>query len=57
MQHSITFLLGQIALTQPTQCWVIVLLEKQMKAQTRWDGISLLNAVVAMLVKCALNPK
>ena len=24
---------------------------------TRWDGVSLQNAVVAMLVKCALNSK
>jgi hypothetical protein len=58
MQHSITLLLGQIAFTQPGGVfWVIVLLEKQMIAQTRWDGVPLQNAVVAMLVKCALNFK
>ena len=28
-----------------------------MIAQTRWDDASLQNAVVAMLVKCALNSK
>ena len=44
MQHYITLLLGQIALTQHG-------------AQTRWDGVSLQNAVVAMLVKCALKNK
>ena len=34
--------------------------EKQMispLAQTRWDGVSLQNAVVAMLIKCTLNSK
>ena len=34
--------------------------EKQMIVQliqTRWDGVSLQNDVVAMLVKCALNSK
>ena len=50
MQHSITPLLDQIALTQPGGVfWVIV--------QTRWDGVSQQNAMVAMLVKCALNSK
>ena len=53
MQRSITLFLGQIALTQLGGVfWVIV-----PKAQTRWDGVSLQNAVVAMLVKCALNSK
>ncbi|XP_035619107.2 F-box/WD repeat-containing protein 4-like [Oncorhynchus keta] len=32
--------------------------EKQMIVPlTRWDGVSLANSVVAMLVKCVLNPK
>jgi hypothetical protein len=57
MQHSITLLLDQIALTQPGgvlgQCPV----EKRMVAQTRWNGVSLQNALVAMLVKCPLNSK
>ena len=62
MQLSITLLLGQIALTQPGgvlgQCPV----EKQMIVplsanQMGWDGVSLQNAVVALLVKCALNSK
>jgi hypothetical protein len=41
MHHSTTLLLGKIALTP----------------QTRWDGVSLQNVVVAMLVKFALNSK
>ena len=58
MQHSITLLLGQITLTQPGSVLCHCPVEKQhMIAQTRWDGVSLQNAVVAMLVKCALNSK
>ena len=61
MQHSITLLLGQIALTQPGGVLGHCPVEKQMtvplKTQTRWDGVSLQNAVVAMLVTCALNSK
>ena len=58
MQHSITLLLGQIALTQPGGVLGHCPVEKQMIGpQTRWDGISLQNSVVAMLVKCALNSK
>ena len=54
MQHSITLLLGQIARTQLKGVLGHCPVEK---AQTRWDGVSLQNAVVAMLVKCALNSK
>ena len=58
MQHSITLLLGQIALTQPegvlghcpVEKQIIVLLSAK---QMGW----LQNAVVAMVVKCALNSK
>jgi hypothetical protein len=53
MQQSITVLLGQIALTQSGG----VLGHCPVEKQTRWDGVSLQNAVVAMLVKCALNSK
>ena len=62
MQHSITLLLGQIALTQPGGVLgqVIVLLKN--KWYPIWfvlsgTGVSLQNAGVAMLVKCALNSK
>ena len=55
MQQSISLLLGQIALTQPGGVLGHCPVEKQMK--TRWNGVSLQNAVVAMLVKCALNSK
>ena len=56
MQHSITLLLGQIALTQlggvlghcPVEKQMIVLLSAN---QMGWR----IAAVVAMLVKCALN--
>ena len=54
MQYSITRI-GQILLTQPVvlgHCPV----EKQMIVPRR-DGVSLQNAVVDMLVKCALNSK
>ena len=60
MQHSITFRLGQIALTQPEGVLGHCPVEKQMIIllnATRWDGVSLQNAVVAILVKCALNSK
>ena len=57
MQHSITLLLGQIALTQPGGVLCHCPVEKQMIGQSRWDGVSLHNAVVAMMVKCALNSK
>ena len=53
MQHSITLLLGQIALTQPGGVLGHCPVEKQMG----WDGVLLQNAVVGMLVKCALNSK
>ena len=57
MQHSITLLLVKIALTQPGGVLGHCPVEKQVIAQTRWDGVTLQNAVVAMLVKCALNSK
>ena len=60
MQHSITLLLGQIVLTQPGGVLGYCPVEKQMivpLSATRWDGISLQNALVAMLVKCALISK
>ena len=56
MQHSITLLLGQIALTQPGGVLGHCPVEEQMIVPLR-DGVSLQNAVVAMLVKCALNSK
>ena len=59
MQHSIT-LLVQIALTQPGGVLGHCPVEKQMTVPLnaiRWDGISLQNAVAAMLVKCAFNSK
>ena len=54
-QQSITLLLGQIALTQPGGVFGHCPLEKQMIVPTRWDSLSLRNAVVAMLVKFILN--
>ena len=59
MQHSISLLLGQIALTQPRGVLGHCPVEKtnDSPTQTRWDGVSLQNAVVTMLVKCALNSK
>ena len=58
MQPSITLLLGQIALTHPGGVLGHCRVEKHMIVpQTRWDGVLLQNAVVAMLVKCALNSK
>ena len=57
MQHSITLLLGKIALTQSGGVLGHCPVEKQMIRQTRWDGVLLQNAVVAILVKCALNYK
>ena len=56
MQHSITLLLGQIALTQPGGVLGHCPVEKQIIAQTRWDGVSLHNAEVAMLVKWTNSP-
>ena len=59
MQHFIT-VLGQIALTQPGGVLRHCPVKKQMivpLSATRWDGASLQNVVVAMLVKCALNSK
>ena len=60
MQHSIILILGQIALTQPGGVLGHCPVEKQMivpLTQTIWEGVSLQNAGVAMLVKCALNSK
>jgi hypothetical protein len=60
MQHSITLLLGQIAIKKPggmaCHCPVEHFFYSHL-AQTRWDGVLLQNAVVAMLVKCDLNSK
>ena len=51
MQHFITLLLGGGVLGHcPVEKQMIVPL-----SQTRWDGVSLQNAVEAMLVKRALN--
>jgi hypothetical protein len=58
--HSITLLLGHIALTQPGGVLVHCPVEKQMIVPLRPNQIewhSLQNTVVAMLVKCALNSK
>ena len=60
MQHSITLLLGQIALTEPGGVLGHCPDEKQMIVPLSangmaWDGISLQNAVVDRLIKCALN--
>ena len=55
MQNSFTLLLGQIALTQPGGVLGHCPVEKQM--QTTQDGVLLQNAVVALMVKCALNSK
>ena len=56
MQHSITLLLGQIALTQPGGVLGHCPVEKKQMivplSANRWDGVSLQNAVVAMLVVC-----
>ena len=51
MHLSISILLGQIDLTQPGGVLGHCPVEKQM------IGVSLQNAVIAMLVKCALNSK
>ena len=53
MQHSITLLLGQIALTQPGSVLGHCPVEKQMIVPLSANQ----NAVVAMLVKCVLNSK
>ena len=52
MQHSITLLLGQIALTQPGGVLGHCPVEKLSANQMGWH-----IAVVAMMVKCALNSK
>ena len=60
MQHSITLLLRQIVLTQPGGVLGHCPVEKQIivpLSETRRDGVSMQNAVVAILVKCALNSK
>ena len=58
MQHSITLLLGQIALTQTGGEMGHCPVEKQMIVPLSANQMGLLqNAVVAMLVKCALNSK
>ena len=60
MQHFITLLFGKIAFTQPRgvldQCPVETY-DSPTKPIPRRDGVSLQNAVVAMLVMCALNSK
>ena len=60
MQHSITIIIGKIALSQSGGVLGHCPVEKQMivpLSPTQWDGILLQNAVVAMLVKCGLNSK
>ena len=60
MQNSITLPLGQRALTQPEGVLGHCPLEKQMivpLSVNQMGGVSLQNAVVAMLVKCTLNSK
>ena len=57
MQHSITLLLGQIALTQPGGVLGHCHVEKQMIVGLSANQMGWQNAVVAMLVKCALNSK
>ena len=57
-QHSISLLLGDIALTQPEGTLGNCPVEKQMivpLSPNQRDGLSLQNAVVAMLVKRELN--
>ena len=57
LHHSI--FLGQITFKKPVGVFgVVVQLKKKLLshvAQTRWDGMSMQNSVIAMLVKCALN--
>jgi hypothetical protein len=50
MHHFITLLIGGVLGHCPVEKQMIVPLN-----QTRWDGVSLQNAVEAMLVKRALN--
>ena len=60
MQHSITLLIGQIALTQPGGVLDLCPVEKQVIVPliaNQMDGVLLQNAVVAMLVKHVLNAK
>ena len=39
------------------QALFCALASRPTKCKPRWDGVSLQNAVVALLVKCALNSK
>ena len=58
MQHSITLLLGHLAHTQPGGVLGHCPVDKEMivpLSTNQMDGVSVQNAVVAMLVKCALN--
>jgi hypothetical protein len=60
MQHSITLLLVQITLTQPGGVLGHCPFENQMTVPLsahQMFNVSLHNAVVAVLVKCALNSK
>ena len=60
MHFSITLLLGQIALTHSGDVLGHCPAEKQMivpLSANQMGGVLLQNAVVAMLVKCALNSK
>ena len=58
MQHFITLLLGQIALTQPGGVLGHCPVEKQMIVPLKANQMELCivqNAVEAIMVKCALN--
>ena len=55
MQHFITVLLGQIALTQPGGVFGHCPVEKQMIVPQSAIQMGWRIDVVAMLVKCALN--
>ena len=58
LQHSITLLLGQIALTQPGSVLGHCHVEKQMIVPLRANQIGWrIDAVVAILVQCLLNSK
>jgi hypothetical protein len=60
MQDSITFLLGQISLTQSGGVLGHCLGEKQIivpLSANQMDGVSVQKGVLAMLVKCALDSK
>jgi hypothetical protein len=56
MQHS-SLLLGQIALTQPGDVLGHYPVKKEIIVPLSANHMGLQNAVVAMLVKCALNSK